>query len=214
MIFFGTALHLSGDIFAHKTIVTNYTIAGVNGSETSKNSNGQYMFGTKYFNKSSAFEDTSAVRNAIKTVCKKNSMTSLSQEQLNGINDSTVRYWQYFQLGVALQVMEFRDINMFLSNSYSGAKNPYEDNASFCQERYTAALNACRKLADRAYRNVNFYIGAIFPKVLTGTTEQNQKYSNVKLNNFYAYANVSNLSMYPDGITQSDWDAHSTNTLV
>ena len=50
--------------------------------------------------------------------------------------------------------------------------------------------------------------------MLTGTTEQNQKYSNVKLNNFYAYANVSNLSMYPDGITQSDWDAHSTNTLV
>ena len=28
MIFFGTALHLSGDIFAHKTIVPNYTIAG------------------------------------------------------------------------------------------------------------------------------------------------------------------------------------------
>lgn len=186
----------------------------MNGSETSKNSNGQYMFGTKYFNKSSAFEDTSAVRNAIKTVCKKNSMTSLSQEQLNGINDSTVRYWQYFQLGVALQVMEFRDINMFLMDSYQGSKNPYEDNASFCNERYKAAMLSCKRIAKRFKEGGTFYTKLIYPKYYNSTAEQNAPFKTVKLNNFKNYASVSNLALIGADLTDDDWKINSTTTLV
>ena len=207
MMIFGMALHLAGDMYAHRTIVPKYTVQGVNGTENSTNSNGQDMFGTKYFNKAnSSFVDTNAMWNEIRTVCFKD---DISESEYN------LQYWEYMQRGVSLQVVEFRDINMFLKSNYQGNNNPFEDKANFCSERYEASLLACKRIAQRFKNAGSFYVKLIYPKYYDeNQSSWNLKFQTVKLNNFRGYANASGLATIGVNLTEDDWAINSNTTLV
>ena len=203
LMIFGMALHLTGDIYAHRTIVPKYTVAGTNGYYNSTNANGLDMFGVKYFDSIDGFVVDATTKTQVKQACFDDK-----------INSSSIRNWQYFQLGVSCQVAEFRDINMFLQSSYQGDNNPFEDDASFCPERYDASLLACKRVAERFKSAGSFYTKLIYPKVYNGTATENEGFQYIKLNNFKNYTQVSGLAMIGVDLDESDWAINSTNVLV
>lgn len=203
LMIFGMALHLAGDIYAHRTIVPKYTIDGENPKSMSKNSSGQTMFGYGDFTKALIFHDDDEHKNIIKASCLN-----------NGLTDTGIQHWQYIQRGVSMQVVEFRDIDMFLKDSKQGSSNPYEDNASFCNERYKASLQACKRIAKRFKEAGSFYTKLLYPKVYGGTTAQNKPYQTVKLNNFQNYTTVAGLALEGVDLTMADWKINSTTNLV
>lgn len=202
LMIFGMAIHLTGDIYAHRTIVPKYTVTGTNPYNNSTNADGLDMFGVKYFDSIDDFVVNSTSQQQIKTAC------------FNDKVDDSIKYWQYFQLGVAYQVAEFRDINMFLLKFYQGDNNPFEDNADFCPERYDASLLACKRVAERFRNSGSFYTKLIYPKVYNGTETENEKYKYVKLNNFKKYTEVSGLALIGVDLDESDWAINSTTVLV
>ncbi len=205
IMIFGMAIHLAGDMFAHKTIVPKYTIKGVNSSNNSTNSDGQDMFGTKYFNKSSSFTDNDSTRKIIKYWCFHDGQ----KDKYSG-KDIDIAYWQHCQLGVALQCVEFRDINMFLSSK----SNPFEDKALFCEERYKAAMLACKRIAKRFKENGSFYTKLFYPKYYNSSAASNKPFETVKLNNFKNYTVAADLATAGDDLDKSDWAINSNSTLV
>ncbi len=202
----GVALHLAGDIYAHKTIVPKYTIAGTNPYYPTYNNYHGDMFGGKNFPECTNFDASTVDLEALKLCARNNSLSS----------NPEFKNWQHFQLAVAYQCIEFRDINMFLAPSYAGANNPYEDDARFCNERYFAANSVTRKLIYRANNNADFHIGLIFPKYLSEdvNSTNNQRLKYIKLNNFETFTSVSKLTMYSEYITEDDWAIHSTDSYV
>lgn len=199
LMIFGMALHLAGDMYAHRTIVPKYTIDGENPKSMSKNSSGQTMFGYGDFTKALIFHDDDEHKTIIKNSCFKDK-----------ILDTGIKHWQYIQRGVSMQVVEFRDINMFLKIS----SNPYEDNAAFCNERYKASLQACKRIAKRFKEAGSFYTKLVYPKVYGGTTVQNKPYQTVKLNNFQNYTKVAGLALEGVDLTMADWKINSNTSLV
>lgn len=198
LMIFGMALHLAGDIYAHRTIIPKYTVLGDNPKTMSKNSDGQTMLGYGDFNKASTYYDDDSHKKLVKDSCYNNDVPA------------SIKYWQYIQKGVYMQVVEFRDVKMFLK----GSSNPYEDNASFCNERYKASLQACKRIAKRFKEAGSFYTKLLYPKVYGGTTAQNKPYQTVKLNNFQNYTTVAGLALEGVDLTMADWKINSTTNLV
>jgi hypothetical protein len=161
------------------------------------------MFGVKYFDSIDGFVVDSTTKKQVKEACFRDKISS-----------NSIRNWQYFQLGVSCQVAEFRDINMFLKSSYQGDDNPFEDNASFCSERYDASLLACKRVASRFKSAGSFYTKLIYPKVYNGTAAENEGFEYIKLNNFKNYTEVSGLAMIGVDLDESDWAINSTDALV
>lgn len=203
LMIYGIALHLTGDIYAHKTIVPKYTVAGVNPKQKSKNSDGKMMFGAADFPNDGKFSDTTAVRNAIKSSCLKN-------HDLSNITDN-IHSWQACQLGVSMQVVEFRDINAFL---ISTGHNVYEDYTDFCNERYKAAMLACKRMSKRFKEGGTFYTKLIYPKYYNSTDSKNKPFKTVKLNNFKDYAKSAGLDVIGVDLDNEDWNVNSTTVLV
>ena len=99
---------------------------------------------------------------------------------------------------------------MFLSSS----SNPFEDNSTFCEERYYASLLSCKRLAARFKEAGSFYTKLIYPKLYSGTDAQNEKYQYVKLNNFKNYTIASGLAYIGVELSEADWEINSTTNLV
>lgn len=203
LMIYGIALHLAGDIYAHKTIVPKYTVDGVNPKQKSKNSNGKMMFGSADFPNDADFSDTIAIRNSIKSSC-------LMNHDLSNIADN-IHSWQACQRGVSLQVVEFRDINAFL---ISTKHNVYEDYTDFCNERYKAAMLACKRMSKRFKEGGSFYTKLIYPKYYNSTDSKNEPFKTVKLNNFKDYTQSAGLDIIGADLDNEDWKVNSTTVLV
>ncbi len=141
---FGIALHLAGDMYAHRTIVPKYTVDGVNPKQMQNDLSRKAMLGSNDFKMASKFYDDATHKALINVLCFNDySKSEISSQYTKYLE---ILYWQYIQKGVEMQVAEFRDINVFLKPSIV---NKYEDNASFCGERYKAALLSCERIAAR-----------------------------------------------------------------
>lgn len=92
---------------------------------------------------------------------------------------------------------------MFLKDT-----NPFEDNASFCGERYTASLLTCKRIAKRFKEAGTFYIKLMYPKYYDGNLS-NEKFQTVKLNNFKGYADAAGLARIGVNLTEEDWKINS-----
>ncbi|MCM1286407.1 MAG: S8 family serine peptidase [Acetobacter sp.] len=202
MMIFGMALHLAGDMYAHRTIVPKYTVEGTNPKTKTKNSDGQTMLGYGDFDRTDTYSDDDSHKKLIKDACYSDKIIG------------SIKYWEYIQKGVYMQVVEFRDINMFLKDGKQGSDNPYEDDASFCNERYKASLQACKRIAKRFKEAGSFYTKLVYPKVYGGTAAQNKPYKTVKLNNFQNYTTAAGLALEGVDLTMEDWKINSNTSLV
>lgn len=205
---FGMALHLAGDMYAHRTIVPKYTVDGVNPKQMQNDLSRKAMLGSNDFKMASKFYDDATHKALINVLCFNDySKSEISSQYTKYLE---ILYWQYIQKGVELQVVEFRDIHTFLK---SGVTNNYEDNALFCGERYKAAMLSCKRIAARFKENGTFYTKLIYPKEY-GSLNQNHYYQTVKLNNFLAYTKAAQLDYIGVNLDESDWKINSTTKLV
>lgn len=126
----GFAMHLLGDLYAHRTIVPQYTVKGTNPANRTNT-----MFGSSDFKKGThTIEPDATLKEWAKNSSKHNSVIC--------------KNWKCFQRTVQLGVMEFRDIKNFAVNAQTGL---YEDNKNFCSERYTDSENACNTFLQESY---------------------------------------------------------------
>lgn len=181
----GFAIHLTGDTFAHRTIVPKYTVAGTNPqnavystSATSANA----KFGTSNFKEQGSHAKESDA--TLKTWAKS------SHDYQNQI----CRRWKCFQRTVNLGVMEFKDIKNFASNK----TKDYEDNSKFCTERFVDAQTACDVLFSDSYdKEVYDGIGIFAPVE-----------KNVMLNNLKKYSKEAGMDI--TCFTDTEWAKIST----
>lgn len=184
----GFAIHLTGDIFAHRTIVPKYTVAGTNPqnavystSATSANA----KFGTSNFKEQGSHTKESDA--TLKTWARSS----------HDYQDQICRRWKCFQRTVNLGVMEFKDIKNFAS------KDPkeYEDNSKFCTERFVDAQDACDALFAYSY-DKDVYDGIdIFVPL--------QK--NVMLNNLKGHSKEAGMDI--TCFTDAEWAKISTPSM-
>lgn len=194
---FGMALHLAGDMYAHRSIVPIYTLSS---DSTDK-------FNPSYFPSATG---TTADNNRCKDFCY---YDGSSDKDSTGTSWNNARNWNSFYYCVNQQVVEFRDINQFLTSSYRGTSNPYEDKASFCDERYNASLLSCKRIAKRFKDAGTFYTKLFYPKCFDGTVSNGQ-FNTLKLNNFKNYTDASGLARIGVGLSESDWSVNSNYSLV
>ncbi len=197
---FGTALHLAGDMYAHRTIVPDYTVSGTLPSTPIKDTTyhadkfGTNDFGTTSYNNSNY-----------------DSIRLLLYNNSNFANYPSYKSIHYLKHMVNDQKVEFRDIGYFLTIS----GNPYEDDGKFCKERYKASLLACKRIMARFAESGTFYTKLIYPKYYKESqAEWNNKFQTVKLNNFKNYTIVAGLATTGVGLADADWLINSTVAFV
>lgn len=143
----GFALHVTGDVFAHRTIVPGYTVNGTNPSKvkySKSTTSADARFGTSDFASQTghSLHDDSDLKIWAKSSYAK--------------RDSICRRWNCFQRAVNLGVIEFKDIKNFSTTSTKDSQGTYEDNTNFCKERYADAKLACEVLFEEAYYKQKF----------------------------------------------------------
>ena len=163
----GLAIHLTGDTYAHWTIVPQYTVKGTNPKKKklSKSINSfDARFGTENF-KDEPFhkKETDAI---LKTWAKE------SHENQNKI----CKRWNCFQRTINLGVMEIKDIKNYAIKD----KKDYEDNANFCKERFEDAKSACDYVFYSSYEKYA-YDGVEIFMPLEGNVKLNDFWRNAKL---------------------------------
>lgn len=163
----GFAMHLTGDVYAHRTIVPKYTVKGTNPSTVKYSTNvtsADARFGTSDFKPKSSHE--------------RHSDATLKEWAADSfhLQGSICNRWNCFQRTVNLGVMEFKDIKNFTSEGEN--QDIYEDKSNFCKERYADAKLCCEVLFEESYEKYEF--DGIY--ILCPTEE------NVKLNAFKTYA--------------------------
>ncbi|MBO5088657.1 MAG: S8 family serine peptidase [Lachnospiraceae bacterium] len=180
----GFAMHLVGDVYAHRTIVPKYTVKGTNPSSY-RGSTNAYSFDAKFGSSDFKSQSHSVQSDSqLKNWAKKPSDYS-----------NICKQWKCFEKTVNLGVMEFRDIKYYTTNS---TLSKYEDNPNFCKERYTDAEFMCEILFDESYCHQTF--DGIFILYPTG--------DNVKLNYLRGYA--KNIGEDISFFTAEEWKMFST----
>ena len=189
----GFAAHLTGDTFAHRTIVPKYTVAGTNPSSpvySKSTTSADAKFGTMHF------------------VTDPNH-TKHDDAQLKEWAKSSASYvgsictkWKCFQRTVNLGVMEFKDVKNFVQTSLrSDNYKVYEDNKKFCKERYADAESACSVMFYNVYEGILYDGIEVFCPVE----------KNVVLNNLKGYA--KNAGQDISIMTEAEWLEVSTPSM-
>ena len=182
----GIGMHLIGDTFAHRTIVPAYTVAGTNPSNpvySTSITSANAKFGSSDFKSGGTLHSDAQLR-----TWAKSSST---------YKESICKYWKCFQRAVNLGVIEFKDIKNFGIEEEAKAA-VYEDNKSFCSERYADAELGCEFLLDYADSRMTYEGALIFCPTETY----------VKLNNFKGYTEKANEST--SVFTDAMWNDIST----
>lgn len=198
----GFAIHLIGDLFAHRTIVPTSAIdcsaAGVTKTDTTF---GYGDFPTYYGPQFSEAELREAATSPTEKIwdIKNNYSTKL-------------RCWDAMKFGVLnYQIIEFRDIKYF-QNEWKTSL--YEDDANFFKERYNQSLEICEQyILDVIYNykaNVDQNTGK--PYFDLGVMQITRR--NLKLNNLKNYYINAGERAYLDMYTSSGWAMHSTSEYV
>lgn len=182
----GFAMHLVGDVYAHRTIVPKYTVKGTNPSTYKKSSSAtsaDAKFGSKDFDLRTdhIMEDKTTLKAWAKDPKK--------------YPGRICKWWKCFERTVNLGCMEFRDVKYYTTVSSTGK---YEDNPNFCRERYEDAKLTCEVLFEAFYDKDPFNgIAILFP------TEKH-----VKLNNLRGFA--KDMGEDVSFFTTEEWKEIST----
>lgn len=182
----GFAMHLVGDVYAHRTIVPKYTVKGTNPSAYKKSTSatsGDAKFGFGDF-KSQSKHSVEA------NIILKDWANKPSKKK-----EKICKRWKCFEKTVNLGCMEFRDVKYYTIVS---TIKRYEDNPDFCKERYVDAKFMCDILFLESY-NKEPYDG-IFILYPMG--------KNVKLNYLMGYAR--NIGENVSYISTEEWKKIST----
>ncbi|MDE6433131.1 MAG: S8 family serine peptidase [Lachnospiraceae bacterium] len=182
----GFAMHLVGDVYAHRTIVPQYTVKGTNPSAYKKSTSAisaDAMFGSGDFKAqgSHSIEADGTLKEWAKQ----------SSEHKKDI----CKRWKCFEKTINMGYMEFRDVKNYTTVSSTGK---YEDNPDFCKERYVDAKFMCEVLFETSYSKDSF--DGIY---ILSPTEKN-----VKLNYLRGYAN--NMGEDISIFTTEEWKKIST----
>lgn len=182
----GFAMHLVGDVYAHRTIIPKYTVKGTNPSTYKKSTSvtsADAKFGSKDFDLRTAhiMEDKTTLKAWAKNpkdypgrICK---------------------WWKCFEKTINMGCMEFRDVKYYTVVSSTGK---YEDNPDFCKERFVDAKLMCEVLFENSYYKEPYDgINILFP------TEKN-----VKLNNLRGFA--KDIGEDVSCFTTGEWEKIST----
>lgn len=182
----GFAMHLVGDVYAHRTIIPKYTVKGTNPSAYKKSTSvtsADAKFGTKDFDLRTdhAIEDATTLKAWAK-----------NPKDFPG---RICKWWKCFERTVNMECMEFRDVKYYTTVSSTGK---YEDNTDFCKERFVDAKFMCEILFETSYNKDSF--DGIY--ILSPT----EKY--VKLNHLRGYA--QNMGEDISVFTTEEWKEIST----
>lgn len=113
----GAALHLAGDVYAHRSIVPRDSI------EDGK-------FSTAYF-------DMDGTACTLAEVCEK-AYNTRNDNKADRCEDNQ---WECFKLCVETGAVEFRDITFWMSDTVKNSRKIYEDNPSFYKTRFSVGTN-------------------------------------------------------------------------
>lgn len=189
----GFAAHLTGDTFAHRTIVPKYTVSGTNPSNpvySTSVTSANAKFGTMHFVTDPGHTKHDDVQ--LKTWARS------SADYVGNICTK----WKCFQRTVNLGVMEFKDIKNFVQLSLRDDNyKVYEDNKNFCKERYSDAEMACSAMF------YNVYEGILYDGIEVFCPAED----NVVLNNFKNYAQAAGQDI--SVMTETEWLEVSTPSM-
>lgn len=174
----GFAAHCCGDVFAHRVIIPYYTVAGTNPVAIKQNTEYNDKLGSGDFVLGSQTTDAN-----LKSFAKNNSVPAAHKT------------WQNCQQSVVLGVLEFRDLKQYLKTS-----TVYDDNPSFCKERYAEAVESTYSLIAYAMSFDKFNLGYLLPQR-----------DHIKLNNFKNYTAAAKESTDIEGV---NWSKISTSAFV
>lgn len=199
----GFALHLIGDIFAHRTIIPTYTVEGANPYELEQGTKYEDKLGTYDFDRSDINVNTTSVVNDLKDIVKRSSQMTLAEK-------TKYKNFESCQKAINKQILEFRDIKYFQKFENGSI---YEDNADFCRERYNQSFEICEQYIVDVMYNYQNYLDEndkpYFDLQVMRITREKLKLNNLR--NYYIQAGESDwLDMY----STSGWEKHSTNTFV
>ncbi len=182
----GFAMHLVGDVYAHRTIVPAYTVAGDNPSAC-KNSTSATSYDAKF-----GYNDFKAQS----THARESEATLITwTKQSESYSKTICTRWKCFEKAVNMGRMEFRDTYHFMENA---SHSKYEDNINFCKERYVDAKLMCEVLFDYSYGKEKFDgVEILYP------TEEHVKLNNLKV---FAKSAGEDISVF----TSEEWKEIST----
>ncbi len=127
----GAALHLAGDVYAHRSMVPTSLVTNAVEEEVDNPITGSYV------NKNHFFKGEAC------------SVEMIEEATYNSLNDESGgnpaskcknRRWECFALGVSKGMMEFKDIRRFTIEAKKYARQ-YEDNPLFYKSRYSIGTN-------------------------------------------------------------------------
>lgn len=201
LVYLAVALHMIGDVYAHRTIVPTSISVDTKALDNSKK---QSLNSLVFYAGDFGTGKTSGVSKAQMSEYVR--VISPRMWSNDAINNRKYNKWLNFKEAVDWKIIEFQDIVLFQKTSSS---TKYDDNPYFGNERYTDAGECCNKyMAAIISKNFpdfdevqKFYVKYLFPKS-----------KKVVLNNFKNYAISANLET--TGYSDSSWNAHSTSSLV
>ena len=203
LVYLAVALHMIGDVYAHRTIVPT-SISTSTEKDVLKSNNLQSINSLVFYAGDFGAGKTSGVSKAQMSEYVR--VISPHMWSNDTINNRKYNKWLNFKEAVDWKIIEFQDIVLFQKTSSS---TKYDDNPYFGNERYTDAGECCNKyMAAIISKNFpdfdevqKFYVKYLFPKS-----------NKVVLNNFKNYTISANLET--TGYSDSSWNAHSTSSLV
>lgn len=138
LVFLGVALHMIGDVYAHRTIVHSYTVSGTLPSDRTTGKTHADKFGLSGFvaHSDSSTQTTTNLKAYVKV------FNPFSYASKWGTEGSYMRNITNFKNAVNGGYVEFQDVIRFETSTSS---HKYDDNANFCKERHSEAKRLCKK---------------------------------------------------------------------
>jgi len=203
LVFLGVALHMIGDVYAHRTIVHSYTVSGTLPTSMKTNETHKDKFGTEDFIKhaDSNNQTTAKLKEYVF------GLNPFEYESKWGTNGSYMRNITNLKNAVNGGFLEFQDITRFETSS---STHKYDDKATFCKERHSEAKRLCKKyLVAVIETNFPDYTDIVkfYPKYIVPNDGEY-----VKLNNLKNYVIAAGLST--SGYSAGSWAKYSTTDYV
>ena len=182
----GAAIHLAGDIYAHRTIVPYTAINNTVESATSSGIKGNY-FALNHFDESDKGCDVNILA---ETAYNRHSTATLCHDKT----------WSCFSRAVNNLCVEFKDISIWINGN--AKRTTYEDNPQFYSERFSIGTNYTVKYIMRKFANnaSTLDVNVLLPGA-------NGYIFNLKLNNLKGHYQAAGLTWV------FGWSAYTTDDI-
>lgn len=133
----GAAVHLAGDIYAHRILVPSTATGNAKDSATSITGN---YFAKNHFDEASVGE-----------ICSVDVLAETAYNIHSGVTLCDHHTWECFERAVKNLSVEFKDINTWTKTSIG--RGTYEDNPKFYDERFSIGTNYTVKYIMKKYKD-------------------------------------------------------------